>query len=109
MYSEIDSQLGMVNVFRNDEVNIIEGTPVDIGGEALRVGDKTSLNGFFAREIEYLGQHEGYMQFAIGTFQDLLGTIIFANSFKKITETQMLTVYQAGTARDYHFKNGKWK
>lgn len=109
MHTSIDSQLGIVNIFRDDELNMIKKTSVCIGGKTLASGDKTSLNGFFNGEIEYLGLYDGYMQFVIGEFPNLLGTAIFTSSFKKITDTRIVTIYQVGTARDYHFKNGIWK
>lgn len=110
MESIIDSKIGLINIFKADEIDThIEKTDTSLNGYTLKPNTKTNLDDFFNGYVEYLGIFNGYMQFKIGEDNDLFGTTIWVNSFKKITETTIMTIYQQGTARDYNYKNGRWR
>lgn len=110
MQTVIDAKIGLINIFKADEIDThIEKINTSLNGYILKPNTKTNLDDFFNGEVEYLGICNGYMQFKIGEDNDLFGATVWVNSFKKITDTRICTVYQAGTARDYNFKNGEWK
>jgi hypothetical protein len=107
--SIIDRSLGLLRVFTNENIFLIEKESVILNGRELRPNSKTTLDNFFNGEVEYLGTYKGYLQFKIGSDSNLFNDNIWCNEFKKITDTRIMTIYQAGTARDYNFKNGNWK
>lgn len=110
MQTIIDAKIGLINIFNLDEIDThIEKIDTSLNGYTLKPNIKTNLDHFFNSEVEYLGICNGYMQFKIGEENDLFGATVWVNSFKKITDTRICTVYQPGTARDYIFKNGIWK
>ncbi len=105
----IDSKLGLIKVFNQDNINEISEESIILNDMTLIPGCKTTLNDFFNAEVTYLGIHEYYMQFKVGEQDDLFGKQIWCNEFKKIDNKRIVTVYQSGTAKDYIFKNGVWK
>ena len=110
MQTIIDSKIGLINIFNQEEIDrLIEKQTISLNGKKLEPNTHTTLDDFFNGEVEYLGMHDGYMQFKIGEENNLFENTIWVNSFKKIDEKRIVTVYQAGTARDYNFKNGEWK
>lgn len=110
MKSIIDAKLGLINIFDDNEIDkYIEKIDTPLNGYTLKPNTKTNLDGFFNGEVEYLGVYDEFMQFKIGQKTDLFGTRYWVNSFKKITDTRICTIYKAGTARDYNFRKGVWK
>jgi hypothetical protein len=110
MKTIIDSKIGLINIFNVDELDtLIDKREMLLNGKTLIPNGKTSLDGFFDEDVEYLGLYDGYMQFKIGEEVNLFNSSVWVSSFKKLTEQRIMTIYQAGTARDYNFKNGAWK
>lgn len=105
----IDKKLGYLKIFSLENIKEIKKKEVSINGTILMPDSKTTLNNLFEKEVEYLGIHDGYMQFKVGENNDLFGKEIWCNEFKKISEQRIVTCYQEGTARDYVFKERKWK
>lgn len=105
----IDEKLGLLKIFSLENINEIKKETITLCDEVLIPGLKTTLKDFFSKEVEYLGTHDNYLQFKVGENYDLFGREFWCNEFKKIDENRMVTVFQAGTARDFNFKNGVWK
>ncbi|CAA6821450.1 MAG: Unknown protein [uncultured Sulfurovum sp.] len=100
-----------MRIFNNDELQGIKKDSVVLGGATLQAGEKTTLNDFFNGEVTYLGIYEDYLQFEIGKEVNLFETLTYTNEFSRVDENRILTIYQAGTARNYDFKReqGYWK
>ena len=110
MKSTIDSKIGIINIFTENEADtLIEKTDAFLGETVLTPGTRTTLNGFFNGDVVYLGIYDEHLQFKIGENSDLFGFEIWTNAFKKINDNRICTVYQLGTARDYIYRNGVWK
>lgn len=109
LISFIDSSLGLLRVYDESNINQISKESITLNHVELTPGQKTTLDNFFNSEVIYLGLFNGFMQFEIGRDTNLFSTTIWCNEFKKIDEKTILNIYQVGTARDYIFKNGKWK
>ncbi len=105
----IDTEIGLIRVFEENDLSLIEKENTVINGTVLKAGDKTTLNDFFEKEVIYLGHYNGYMQFQVGKDVSLFGTKIYTNEFKKIDDNRILTIFKLGTARDFIYKNGAWK
>ena len=105
----VDSKLGLLSVFNQDNIHLIEKKSFVLGGIELIPGQKTSLHNFFNDDVIYLGFYEDFLQFQIGIDYNLFETLFWCNEFKRINENHILTIYQLGTARNYQFKNGFWK
>jgi len=107
--SLIDSKIGLINVFNQDNIFLIEKQNIFLGDFLLTPDCKTTLNNFFNDFVTYLGVYKGRLQFQIGLEINLFETVIWCNEFKVIDFNRIMTVYQLGTARDYNFINGCWK
>jgi len=105
----IDSKIGLIRVFTEEALNLIEKESVSINGVELQPNDKTTLNDFFEREVTFLGFYDGWIQFKIGEDNNLFERSIYTNEFKKIDENRIVTIHKLGTARDYIYLNGRWK
>ncbi|UTJ05412.1 hypothetical protein [Arcobacter roscoffensis] len=104
----IDPTHGYLKIFNTFNIDEIKKESITLNDMQLIPGQKTSLNNFFDEEVEFLGIHDGYMQFKVGECNDLFSEV-WCNEFKKIDEKRICTSYSRGTVRDYIFKNGVWK
>ena len=105
----ITNKYGLIKVIENGKYPKINKVNNTIAGITLEVDKKTTMNGFFNGEVVYLGEFDGYLCFEIGRIRNLFGEKVYLNFFKKIDNNTIVAVYQAGTARDYTFRNGRWK
>jgi hypothetical protein len=105
----ISSKFGLLHITTDKDYPTIEKVSTTIAGLTIQPNEKTDLLGFFNCEVEYIGLIDGWMAFDIGSTVDLFEKKTYFNLFKQIDDNSMVTVYQAGTARDYCYRNGKWK
>ena len=105
----IDRSIGLIKVFNDTNLSLIKKESVSLAGTIINPGEKTTLNGLFNAEVNYLGTHDGLMQFQIGEESDLFENKIWTSEFKRIGEERIMNIYQLGTARDYFYKNEIWK
>jgi hypothetical protein len=88
--------------------------PVSLAGETLIAGQKTTLQGFFARPIEYVGYIKMKnkmveLVFHFGVENTLFETKYYYESLHKVTETRTFKMFSFMGGRDFNFKNEKWK
>ena len=73
-------------------------------------GIKTSLKGFFNRELEIVGKEkDGSTVFFIGTTEDLFGKTFYYEPVLILDENRIFIVYKPGSGRDHNYINNKWK
>jgi hypothetical protein len=105
----INSEFGLFSVVHEDSLQLIDRQNIFLGNIELIPSMETDLESFFDSNCIYLGIYDSYLVFEIGRDYDLFGVSIYLNFFKKIDNNRILNIYSPGTARDYNFKNGKWK
>lgn len=82
---------------------------IAVAGEIVSPGNKTTLNGFFCRPIEYLGLEEsGYAIFYIGSKQDLFAQENYYEPVLVVSHTRLFKMYSENAGRDFNFINQKW-
>ncbi len=107
--SYIVSKIGRIRIFNERTISQIKKESVELAGVVIEPDSMTTLNDFFDGEVKYLGTYKGWLQFQAGEDTNLFDSEIYTSEFKKVTDHRILNIYQIGTARDYHFKNGIWK
>lgn len=88
--------------------------PVSLAGETLIAGEKTTLQGFYARPIEYVGcirvkNKMVELVFHFGTKNTLFQTEYYYESVQKVSETRIFKMLSFRGGRDFNFKKNKWK
>jgi hypothetical protein len=88
--------------------------PVSLAGETLIAGQKTTLQGFFARPIEYVGcikikNKMIELVFHFGFENTLFETKYYYESLHKVSAIRVFKMYSFSGGRDFNFKNNKWK
>jgi len=83
-----------------------ENANVRIGATELIPGETTNLEGFFNRDVEYLGRDkcDGALVFYIGTD----GEKFFSKTIYWISESRFYIQYKFNGGRDYNLVNGVW-
>lgn len=82
---------------------------IAVAGQAVVPGNKTTLNGFFCRPIEYLGVEEnGYAIFYIGSQNDLFAQANYYEPVLVVSDTRLFKMYSENAGRDFNFINQKW-
>jgi hypothetical protein len=89
---------------------VIKKIPETVNLEVIQPGMKTSLSGFFCRQLEYIGKiGKGELIFYIGNQHDLFLERHYYQSIFKISETRIFEITNPAGGRDYNFIGGKWK
>ena len=104
----INNQLGIIVILNEKQLNYIAKKNITINNEVLTPGKKTTLSDFFSGEVVYIGIYKERMLFQIGEANNLFESKIICNAFYKIDENRIVTVFIAGTAREFIYKNKKW-
>ena len=85
-------------------------TNVKIGTTELVPGIKTTMNGFFLRDVQFQGMlNKTEMVFLLGSTDTLFESKTYYKVVHFISETRIFIVYGAGFGRDYNFVKGRWK
>lgn len=102
---------GIVYVIEDNELSKIENKSIQINNVVFNTGEETTFFDLFNSPVIYLGLYDEFMLFKIGEEVNLFESLTYANAFCKIDESRIMTVYQAGTARDYVYKEvkGVWQ
>ena len=83
---------------------------ITVNGEKLIPGQKTTMSGFFFREVEYVGLIGNCeMIFFAGSDDSLFDTKYYYQSINRICDDRIFIMYMHGSGRDYYYKGGKWK
>lgn len=81
-----------------------------VGNDNLVPGIKTTLGGMFTEPIEYVGAFDdNYMVFHTGDSHDLFGATKYYYVFLYLTPTRIANCYTYGSARDFNWRDNKWK
>lgn len=102
---------GIVYVIEDNELSKIENKSIQVNNVVFNTGEETTFFDLFNSPVIYLGLYDEFMLFKIGEEVNLFESLTYANAFCKIDENRIMTVYQAGTARDYVYKEvkGVWQ
>lgn len=118
--------LGIILLGNENETDYFEDKEFVINGKTLRPGDFTDLDCLLFRKIRYVGilkkdekcfDNEVILStggncivFHLGDdVPDLFDTKKYYSCWYYISETRLANKYSERTARDYNYKNGKWK
>lgn len=104
--------LGIIMDDLENESDYIDEGWMPIVGTKLNSGDKTKLFGFFTREVVFVGtlkDNPKCMVFLLGNDSDLFDSKRYYACLYWITPTRIVNKYKEGTARDFIYKDGKWK
>lgn len=90
--------------------NSLSMDAITVCGETINPGQRTTLNDFFSRPIEYLGKEgSGYAVFYIGSQEDLFNHSHFYEPVLIVTDTRLFKIYSNNGGRDFNYINKKWK
>lgn len=89
--------------------SVAQKLPIQVNGQTYNPGDKTTLNGFFCRPLEYIGSVDSEAIFCMGNTEDLFNQVWFYQSVYIISDARIFLIYGNGFGRDYNFINNKWK
>lgn len=104
--------LGIILNDHKDESVYFEAKEYIVNGEVLTPGTMTTLSGLYSEPLQYMGTLKDdtkCMVFKLGDESNLFDTKIYYSCIYWITELRVANKYKEGTARDFIFKNGKWK
>ena len=108
----LDSSVGHYYVCSNEEAQLFEDQLTKEDCVFCKVGEKSDLNGFFNRELTFIGLHPDNKQtavFYIGNSSDLFGSKKYYEDVLILSTTRIFKLYGTGHGRDYNFVNNKWK
>lgn len=88
----------------NDNVSF-EKEIIVIGNTTIEPGEKTSLLGFFCRDLTYMGILDRKAVFYLGD-QDGMH---YYQTLAVISPTKLYLNYTWSSGRDWNLVNGKWK
>lgn len=86
---------------------------LNLGGELLRLGQLTTLEGLFDRFLEYAGtmvkDGSRFFILKLGNDCDLLESRTYYLKFLWLSRERIATMYTYSSGRDYNYVKGKWK
>lgn len=88
---------------------IAQPLPVTVNGKTYSPGDKTTLENFFCRELEYIGRLDSEAIFLMGSKEDLINSVYYYQSVYVISDARIYLTYGPKFGRDYNFIKGEWK
>jgi len=83
--------------------------PITVCGETIYPGDKTTLNDFFSRPIEYLGKEDNEAVFFIGSDENLFNRTYYYEPVLVVKDNRIFKMYSNNGGRDFNYINQKWK
>lgn len=108
--------MAIISDNKDEVLKIIVKRPVKILESLVKPEEKTSLFGFFSREVEYLGVLKGEdqkevlpMVFYLGSQVTLFKEIHYFNVLIRVTDTRLFEKTSERTGRDYRYVSGVWK
>ncbi|MFC4262447.1 hypothetical protein ACFOWM_06145 [Ferruginibacter yonginensis] len=109
------SNMGLGIICEDDEPLPVNNTPINVAGEVLNVGTKTTMSGYFKKPLEYCGLLAGeeletnVMVFHIGDVQNLFKKLRYYQCIYWVEQNRLFEKYTESSGRDYKFINGIWK
>ena len=106
---------GIIMASTETESDYIAKTNIMVLDTEITPGQKTTLSGMFTSEVTYCGilrdepTISPCMVFLLGDHADLFAKIRYYACLYWISPTRLVNKYKEGTARDFIWKNGKWK
>lgn len=108
--------MAIISDNKDEVLKIIVKRPVKILESLVKPEEKTSLFGFFSREVEYLGVLKGEdqkevlpMVFYLGSQVTLFKEIHYFNVLIRVTDTRLFEKTSERTGRDYRYVSGVWR
>lgn len=106
---------GMGLILENAE-NIKDFTTnetIKVAGKTINIGNKTSLNNYFDKSLEYCGllknETSKCMVFYLGDDTDLFSELQYYKCLYLIAERRLVDKFKEGTAKDFNWINNQWK
>ena len=83
---------------------------ITVCGVEIKAGDKTTLNDFFSRQIEYIGKENKHSAiFFIGSNENILFPEYYYEPIGIVTENRLFKLFSNNGGRDFNYIKNEWK